>query len=739
MKVLVAIFLFCLSIPHALAQDTTLVLSTRMFAPEQSIHLSSSPGWVYQAGHNPAWAKPDLNTATWQKKSPAALSITDADASGRMEGWFRLSIQLDSSFSGLPVWLRKHTWAAADLYVDGRLLASFGNTGADGNPYQDHNPWNKPPTPVQLTLNRPHLIAVHFVDHVWPFSRNKLKSASNPGLDVFLRLAGPRYNDFMVDYAQLYPVAATLWVAISLMIALFFWLLSAQKLEDKQVFRLLAMQSSFAVLNTLSLLAVGVDLPFAVHTLVINSTDLTASIALALIPIVLLRLVEHPLTRRFSILLLLVAMVEYILFVITGSFNFRFLAMVLLDLAFLYVLITSWRWVKGAQWAIVAGLTLALVFAFIYTYADRTSVGRDTLLANTGYFLAIPFSFLVYVALRFKEILADVRQKAVAVLQVTEEKRSLLTTQNERLEQQVRARTAELNTSLETLKTVQAQLIHKEKMASLGELTAGIAHEIQNPLNFVNNFSEVCTELVTELEEEQQKSDRNAGLEAELLGDLKRNLGKINHHGGRIAAIVRRMMEHSRSSSGEKRPVDLNALAEEYLKIAYKGIRAKDKAFQAQLIINLDPALGEVAVAPQEMGRVLLNLFNNAFYAVVQRNRSLAAEASLVTGLDEPNGLNAYIPTVSLTTKRLANTVELRVSDNGIGIPDRVKAKIFQPFFTTKPTGESMGLGLSLSYDIITKGHGGELSLANVPGQSTEFIITLPVGGLISEGSVSQP
>ncbi len=722
MRPLLAVLLFCLCMAHALAQDTTLVLSTRMFAPEQSINFSSIPGWVYQSGHNPAWSQPDFNTAAWQKRPPADLSVIDADASGRVEGWFRLSIQLDSSFSRVPVWLRKHTWAAADLYVDGRLLASFGNTGADGNAYQDHNPWNKPPTPVQLALNRPHVIAIHFVDYVWPFSLNKLKSDSNPDLGVFLRLGGPRYNNFMVDYSQLYPIAATLWVAISLMIALFFWLLSAQKLEDKQVFRLLAMQSSFAVLNTLSLLAVGVDLPFAVHAIVINSNDLTASIALALIPIVLLRLVEHPLARRFSIALLLAATVEYILFVITEDFTFRVLAMWLLALAFLYVLITSWEWVKGAQWAIVTGLTLALAFALIHAYADRIGVSRYTLIANTVYFLSIPFSFLVYVALRFKEILADVRQKAAAVLQVTEEKRSLLATQNERLEQQVEARTAELSTSLETLKTIQAQLIHKEKMASLGELTTGIAHEIQNPLNFVNNFSEACAELVTELEEEQQSASRDAGLEAELLGDLKQNLRKINHHGGRIAAIVRGMIEHSRSSSGEKRPYDLNALAEEYLKIAYKGLRAKDMAFQAQLVVDLDPALGKVEVAPQEMGRVLLNLFNNAFYAVAQRNRNYIAGSPAGIKL---NG-DAYVPTVSLTTKRLTDTVEIRISDNGIGVPDKVKTKIFQPFVTTKPTGEGMGLGLSLSYDIITKGHGGKLSLANVPGQWTEFVITLP-------------
>ena len=263
------------------------------------------------------------------------------------------------------------------------------------------------------------------------------------------------------------------------------------------------------------------------------------------------------------------------------------------------------------------------------------------------------------------------------------------------------------------LKSTQDQLIQKEKMASLGELTAGIAHEIQNPLNFVNNFSEVSTELVGELKDELNRGDTT---EAKAIADgLTQNLQKITLHGGRASAIVKGMFKHSRTSTGQRELTDINALCEEYLRLAYHGLKAKDKTFTCKLITEFVPNLGQVDVVPQEIGRVLLNLFNNAFYAVQQKQKLAPAD---------------YQPRVMVSTKQLDNqsdrrAVEIRVADNGTGIPEAVKAKIFQPFFTTKPTGEGTGLGLSLSYDIITKGHGGTLTMSSKEGEGTEFVLTI--------------
>ncbi len=281
----------------------------------------------------------------------------------------------------------------------------------------------------------------------------------------------------------------------------------------------------------------------------------------------------------------------------------------------------------------------------------------------------------------------------------------------QRQKEEINQKSRQLEQSLTELRVTQTQLIQKEKMASLGELTAGIAHEIQNPLNFVNNFSEVSAELVDELREEEARHERDVELIGDLLDDLTQNLQKINHHGGRASAIVKGMLEHSRSSTGERRPTDLNALAAEYLKIAYHGLRVKDKDFDADLKTDFGTTVERIEVVPQEIGRVLLNLYNNAFYAVNEKQKTAPED---------------YKPTVTVNTTRLNGHTEIRVSDNGTGIPDSVKAKIFQPFFTTKPTGEGTGLGLSLSYDIITKGHGGSLSVESRDGEGTAFVIQLP-------------
>jgi signal transduction histidine kinase len=262
------------------------------------------------------------------------------------------------------------------------------------------------------------------------------------------------------------------------------------------------------------------------------------------------------------------------------------------------------------------------------------------------------------------------------------------------------------------LKATQQQLVQSEKMASLGELTAGIAHEIQNPLNFVNNFSEVNDELLKELEVAADKG--NLEEVKAIAKDIAFNSEKINHHGKRADAIVKGMLQHSRSSTGQKEPTDINALADEYLRLAYHGLRAKDKSFNALTKTEFDNRIGKINVVPQEIGRVILNLINNAFYAVSEKAKSSMLYAE------------GYEPTVTVSTSKQKERVEIRIADNGNGIPQKILDKIFQPFFTTKPTGQGTGLGLSLAYDIITKGHGGKLKVETKEGEGSEFMITLP-------------
>jgi two-component system NtrC family sensor kinase len=267
--------------------------------------------------------------------------------------------------------------------------------------------------------------------------------------------------------------------------------------------------------------------------------------------------------------------------------------------------------------------------------------------------------------------------------------------------------------TLEELKSTQAQLIQSEKMASLGQLTAGIAHEIQNPLNFVNNFSEVNDELIQEMKDETDIYQIKI-----IVSDIQQNNEKISLHGKRADAIVKGMLQHSRTSTGQKELADINALADEYLRLSYHGIRAKDKNFNVEIKTDFDGNIGKINVVPQDIGRVLLNLFNNAFYAVSERRASTSSAGQ------------SYEPVVSICTKKVDTKVEIRVKDNGNGIPQKVVDKIFQPFFTTKPTGQGTGLGLSLSYDII-KAHGGEIKVESKENEGSEFIIHLPINNFL--------
>ena len=387
------------------------------------------------------------------------------------------------------------------------------------------------------------------------------------------------------------------------------------------------------------------------------------------------------------------------------------------SLLYVYMLIQMYYYqpARMVLLAVAPFLLFWIIGSFIEYYAPAYYKHNDDFIDNSIGFSTIWLGTFLIIASRQKKSLLKVEQERAREA----EERRIIEAKKQELEYLVAERTAEitqqkeeLEHALVELKSTQNQLIQSEKMASLGELTAGIAHEIQNPLNFVNNFSEVSIELIDELAEEQAKLDRDLELEAELLTDLKQNLQKITHHGGRASSIVKGMLQHSRANTGQREAVDLNALCDEYLRLAYHGLRAKDKSFNALFNTNLDASLGVISVIPQDMSRVLLNLFTNAFYAVQQRQKK-----------GETPG---YQPTVMVSTRCAGDEAVITVNDNGTGIPEDLKQKIFQPFFTTKPTGEGTGLGLSLAYDIVTKGHNGTLEVESKEGEGTTFIIKLP-------------
>lgn len=368
-----------------------------------------------------------------------------------------------------------------------------------------------------------------------------------------------------------------------------------------------------------------------------------------------------------------------------------------------------------------------LLILALYSHQVREGLRYNSLflyyVRNQSVFVLLAFLWLVLsfsrvLIRRFTEQRDKIRQqeleKEQMALEREKERAHLMEKQKAELEKQVAERTAELRRSLEELKNAQAQLIQSEKMASLGEMTAGIAHEIQNPLNFVNNFAEVNKEITEELQEELMQlipeADKRKNVEA-LLEDLAGNQEKIRHHGKRADNIVKNMLQHSRKGTEQKEPVDLNNILDEYMKLSFHGLRARDKTFNADFSLEADPAVGKISILTQDFGRVILNLVNNAFYAVNEKKK-IAPEN--------------YQPQVIITTRKEADAVMITISDNGTGIPEKVRDKIFQPFFTTKPTGEGTGLGLSISYDIITKGHGGSMTVNSKEGEGSTFTITLP-------------
>jgi len=707
----IVFLLFCF-IKIGQAQEKATLLSPGMFGTHQQIPLAELDGWLFHSGTNQEWADVDFDASAWEGLKPVQLSVEIADENGRVEGWFRLKLKLDSSFENIPLGISRKLWAASDIYLDGVLVQSFGKTG---NPYEAYNPILKYASPIPLVPGKEHLLAVHFVDYETLITQRELRL--NPhNLRHVIMITGPEFNRSVTSkIKETYILGA---VSVSVSGLLFFLFLVLLFLNPAQkIFRLATVLTLVVLLAALGtyygLFYEASYYSEKVIFLITNGLSLPVMHAFTLL------ITEWVLKKKISWITIFILIVMPIASALGHVFNiswpFGLVEAILLGY-FAWLVITSWSKIKKVEWTIVIAMTVltlgSLVWVTLHKYSPDRFYDYENLL-KAIVLLSAPILLLLYVSLSYKEILVERELEAVKVIRITEEKKELLERQNEILEEQVRKRTQELEKSLTDLKSTQSQLIQSEKMASLGELTAGIAHEIQNPLNFVNNFSEVSNELIKEIQDERHKTKdkRDEGLEDELLKDIAQNLEKINHHGKRADAIVKGMLQHSRSSSGIKELTDINALCDEYLRLTYHGLRAKDKSFNAEMKADFDSSLPKISVIPQDIGRVILNLLTNAFYVVNEKKK-----------LNTPG----YEPTVTVSTKRLGDKVEIRVTDNGNGIPQKVVDKIFQPFFTTKPTGQGTGLGLSLSYDIV-KAHGGELEVETKEGEGSTFIILLPL------------
>ncbi|EAZ82015.2 sensor histidine kinase [Algoriphagus machipongonensis] len=671
---------------------------------------------MFKQGNNPAWADPDFDDSNWKDFNPTQLSPELEDASGRNEGWFRIKFQLDESFENIPLAISRELWAATDVYLDGKLIHSFGETEL---PYKAYNPILKYPIPVDLEVGHEYLLAIHFVDYESTFTQREIRLKPE-NLQTFINLTGPEYSAWVTRAYKQTHIYVTLSIGVSFLLFFLYWFLVYLN-PDQTIFRIVAWYTTAVLIGSVVFFG---NTFFEISYSLEKVRFLVFITFQAVMTLFGLFILEWVLTQKISkyswglLALLLILNIPAHIFSVSQPFAIAFVAMLW---HFGRTLFAHRKEITGAKWAIVGAVVVPTVAIIVQIILHKYSLDLyneyDKLLLSL-HILSPPLFYLAYISVRFKETLEAVREESEKSLRITEEKREILANQNILLEAKVNERTKDLNLSLENLKSTQAQLIQSEKMASLGELTAGIAHEIQNPLNFVNNFSEVSSEMIEELDEEIEKGDK---VEAKAISaDIKQNLEKISLHGKRADAIVKGMLEHSKRGSGEKEPTNLNALTEEFLSMSYQSFLAKEPEFTCELKTKLDPDIPKISVIPQDIGKVLLNLFNNAFYALNEKAKSSA----------DNDSYKGYQPEVTVKTTVARSTsgdlgIEISVKDNGNGIPEHIREKIFQPFFTTKPTGSGTGLGLSLSYDIV-KAHGGELLAESEEGKGTKLIIQLP-------------
>ena len=713
MKHILYIIGFLLSLTVFSQEDKVLVITDSTVADNWMI---LGMDWRFQKGDNILWANPEIDDSTWNEFSSNNLNLIDGKNVIADRGeivWFRKRIMADQSLNDALV-LNIFQEGASEIYLDGKLIHQLGSVSSNKDEVIYHNPFSQV-LHLPLEIGKEQILAVRFVNAQYKYPIyyhngliriyiSSLRNANSTDVIKNKRVA------FFQQFVNSYYISLGLAILMFIIFLSFFIFFPKEKINGYFAASLL-----FLILFTLGVLSFYHNTgTYFWLTFYYDTCILISSLILLFC---FYKILAQPIDLVFKA-------ISFLCFLTIGCYflydpeQLGPIWSIFLYAGIIRLSLKSWNKNKVASFLFLSSSCINLAFwiLMICWYMGLVDQRIDKFIPFS--FMLVPVVLAIYLGYAFGKRSQDLRLNLNRVQELSKEKESILSQQKNTLEQQVKERTAALNQSLEELKTTQSQLIQSEKMASLGELTAGIAHEIQNPLNFVNNFSEVSNELVDEMNEELDKGDLEEVKAISL--DIKQNLEKINHHGKRADNIVKGMLQHSRSSSGTKEPTDINALADEYLRLAYHGLRAKDKSFNAELITNFDKNMGKVNIVPQDMGRVILNLITNAFYAVNEKANS---------------DIEGYKPTVKIISKRTpllggvgggSQSVQISISDNGNGIPKEIVEKIFQPFFTTKPTGQGTGLGLSMSYDIVTKGHNGELKVETTKNKGTTFIIELP-------------
>lgn len=691
--------------------------------------------WKYYVGDDLEFAKPNFNDSTWLDIDPTKELASLTEIMDSRIKWLRINFQVDSKLD-FPLGLAVTHAGASEIYLNGKLIHEFGNFDTDISKVTAYDPLYRLIYLPKDSTGQYHL-AVRYV------LQPNIRYTTIFGLTKNCFFHGTLYNlttaskdqiKFYIYHKGLdFFVFGVLFMLFILHLAIYLY----QRSNDLYLMLTLYLMGNTAI-RILKFFGQSIN---SVETrfYVLN----TANWLLSFTVIFLASFYYRVSNKRFDIYYYALVVYFFIYGFISSLTYGLNIQNVLLLLGSIFSFIVLIRLViMGLKKKIKGFITLAISIFFALlgliciTISMRflnygiTPTGYNIikhgispyLIETIFYFgsIAIPLGLSLFMGIQSKETtialskqLEENEELKNKAIHQEQEKQHLLSNQNVLLEKQVEERTAALNNSIETLKSTQNQLIQSEKLASLGELTAGISHEIQNPLNFVKNFSELSIDLVKDIKVELEKPQIDKEYIGEMFTDLILNQERIQQHGNRASSIVKGMLEHSRTSKGKREWIDINQLADEYLRLSYHGLRARDKSFNADYKTELSDSLTKIQVIPEDFGRVILNLVNNAFYAVNDRKKR------------DTSG--SYKPKVTVTTQLNNKQIIIKVIDNGTGIPKEIREKIFQPFFTTKPSGEGTGLGLSLSHEIVTKGHSGTLEVQSEEGEGTTFIITLPI------------
>ena len=692
-------------------------ITTRVDAQISSLQVDSLPATGVPFDKGWSWRPENAKDTVWKPIDVSLPFSENPDFASSKVSWLRLILTIDSSLCQRPLALLTRQTGASEIYLNGKLIRQLGKVSEDPTSEITSSTalgsisylvFPKAGT-YTLTVRHSYTSSPTFFQKLFP-SKKVLFEAT---------LIEPT-GRFEKAFQSGRYVAWYNWslAGLFLVMAILHFILYLYN-TTKSYNRTFALCLLFATLHfVVGDGLFGTNHPFTASLLTF-AYSLFISLYILILCYTIISYLQQPISWFFKVLGVVFLTVTSVSLLTPDAPLTQYIycgsILGLLVEVVRYVVLARRSNQRGSR-SLILSFVLMIVFlsARLLIISGTIQVGSVQNWANflmIAFYACTPLTLSMLIARSISTTEKELQSKLKEVEELSLEKQRILSQQNDLLEKQVAERTSALTQSLKHLKATQQQLIQSEKLASLGELTAGIAHEIQNPLNFVNNFSEVSVELLDELKSERTKKERDEELENEILDDIFQNLEKINYHGKRASSIVTGMLQHSRASTGKKEPINLNTLADEYLRLSYHGLRAKDKSFNAKMNTFLDESLPKVNVIPQDFGRVLLNLINNAFYAVQAKGKL---------------EIKDYSPTVSVHTQATEQGIVIKVEDNGTGIPEELKSKIFQPFFTTKPTGQGTGLGLSLAYDIVTKGHGGTIELDSIEGEGTTFTITLP-------------